>query len=117
MLMTCSEDIEADLKTYGFPVLFQNASTISEAEAVLGCSPTIFASSVTLRALNRFWNSLARRVCVGLRKATRRLASHITPSRCSDFLSRRSARPIDSWFARTIRTPIRMRLMRLTRCR
>lgn len=101
---------------HGFPVLFQNAATKSLAETTLGCSPVIFASSVAWRALNRFLNSFFRRISVGLRKAPRRRASHDTPSRSNAFLNRRSANPTGSLSARTIRTPMRMRLIRLTRC-
>jgi hypothetical protein len=60
-------EVEADFSTHGFPVLFQNASFNLETEQRAACAPASFAINVALRALNRFWNFLARRVSDSLK--------------------------------------------------
>jgi hypothetical protein len=51
----------------GFPVRFQKAVFNSEADESVACSPAIWANNVAFRALNRFWNFLARQVAVALK--------------------------------------------------
>jgi hypothetical protein len=51
----------------GFPVRFQKAVFNSEGDESVACSPAILANNLAFRALNRFWNFLARRVAVALK--------------------------------------------------
>ena len=101
-----------DRLTHGLPVRLQNSARASASD-----SPAICATSIVLRVLNLFWKRLARRIWVPSTKYARRRISQNPPSRSTRFLKRLSASPIGSPSATTIRTPIVVRLVRLTRCR
>jgi hypothetical protein len=99
------------------PVFFQNAVVNCDVENGVGCSPFNFDKSVAWRALNFFLNRLARRISVGLMNHWPCRIWQVAPDRSKAFLNLRSANAIGSLSAITIRTPMLVRLVRLTRCR